>query len=98
MLLEGTSPAAQPTGKLVRGLIIVARDHPDVLTSLTEHFVGNEDVQVVLDRRQGKRRQRVQVVGQERRGEDRRRPYSPENDLRFRPFRIAGPKPGSPPS
>jgi len=36
------------------------------------NFVADEELQVVLDRRQGERRQQVQPVEQERRGEERR--------------------------
>ena len=86
------SPREQPMGNMVQGLIIVARDHPDVLESLTQHFVGSEDVRVVLDQRRGERRRRVKTVRRERRSADRRRPASTENDLRSRPFVITGPR------
>ena len=45
--------------------------------SLTRHFVAQEDPQVVLDRRQGERRQQVvQPVEAEQRRVDRRQPLS----------------------
>lgn len=92
MPIESTSSGAQPTWSRVRGLIIVTRDQPDLWASLTQHFVANEDVQVLLDRRQGDRRQRVQTLGRERRGAERRRPPSIETDVRFRQFVIVRPE------
>ena len=77
---------------MLRSLIIVARDQPEVWKSLTNHFVGNEDVLVVLDRRQGERRQKAQTVARDRRGADRRREPRIENDLRSRHFVIARPE------
>jgi hypothetical protein len=92
MPTESRSREAQPTGRRVRGLIIVARDQPDLWQSLREHFAANEDVTLVLDRRLWERRQRVQGCEPDRRGLDRRRPPSTEHDLRSRPFVIAGAK------
>lgn len=92
MLTESRSPEAQPTGHRVRGLIIVARDQPDLWQSLREHFAANEDVELVLDRRLWERRQRIQRCEPDGRGPDRRRPLDLENDLRSRPFVIVGPK------
>jgi hypothetical protein len=92
MPIESTSPEGQSTWRRVRGLIIVARDQPDLWASLTQHFVWNEDVQVLLDRRRRDRRQRVQTLGQERRGADRRRPPRIETDVRFRQFVIVRPE------
>jgi cytoskeletal protein CcmA (bactofilin family) len=40
------------------------------------YFVADEEMQVVLDRRQGERRQRVQPVEKERRGAERRQSLS----------------------
>jgi cytoskeletal protein CcmA (bactofilin family) len=57
-------------------MLIVARYLLNLWRALTRHPVADEDVQVVLDRRQRERRQRVQAVDQERRGADRRQPLS----------------------
>lgn len=72
----------------VQGLIIVARDQPDLWHQLTQHFAGHNEVQVLLDRRQWERRQRMQAYGPERRMAARRRPPSIETDLRYRSFLI----------
>jgi cytoskeletal protein CcmA (bactofilin family) len=46
---------------------------------LARRFVSDQDIQIVLDRRQGDRRTRSRPVKDERRREDRRRP--PNTDL-----------------
>jgi cytoskeletal protein CcmA (bactofilin family) len=43
---------------------------------LKRGVAANREIEVVLDRRQGERRQRVEAVEEERRREDRRRPES----------------------
>ncbi|HSD51211.1 MAG TPA: hypothetical protein VLG48_07355 [Candidatus Methylomirabilis sp.] len=83
---ESRSPSVPPSGNRVRGLIIVARDQPDLWHQLTQHFVGQNEVRVLLDRRQWERRQRLQTYGPERRKAVRRRPASIETDLRYRSF------------
>jgi len=90
MLAESESPKAQPT-EMIRVLIVVARDQPDLWQSLTRHFEANKDVQVLLDRRQGERRQRVQTYERDRRGPDRRRPPCIENDVSSRQYVIVRP-------
>jgi hypothetical protein len=91
MAVESGSPKAQPT-EIIRALVVVARDQPDLRQSLTQHFAANEDVQVLLDRRQGQRRQRVQTYERDRRGPDRRRPPCIENDVSCRQYVIARPR------
>ena len=81
----------QPTG-MIRALVIVARGQLDLWQSLTRHFAANEDVQVLLDRRLGERRQRFQPYELDRRGPDRRRPPSIENDVRSRQYVIVRPQ------
>ena len=51
-------------------LLTTARPH--FWRALVRYFVADEEMQVVLDRRQGERRQRVQPVQQERRQGERR--------------------------
>ena len=95
MELGKGSPGARATTGLGHGLIVVARDRLDLVAPLTEHFAANEEIRVVLDRRQGERRQQPQTVKRERRSKDRRQTSAPESDLRLRPFILAGPRTGS---
>ncbi len=88
MPAESGLPEAQPTG-MVRALVVVARDQPDLWQALTRHFSASEDVHVLLDRRQWERRQRVHTYELDRRGADRRRPPSIENDVSYRQYVIA---------
>jgi len=78
---------AQPTSDQARCLFIVARDQPDLWHSLRRDFSGAEEVQVILDRRRGERRQRIAVREPKRRREDRCR-TSIDTDLRYRSFVI----------
>lgn len=91
MAAESGSPKPQPTG-IMRALVVVARDEPQLWQSLTEHFSANEDVRVLLERRQGERRQRVQTYGADRRESDRRRPPSIQSDAGHRQYVIARPQ------
>ena len=82
MPIETESPEFQRGGK-ARFLIVVARDQPEVLQALTRRFVGNEEVQVFLDRRQvawrpGNRTNEI----------ERRRPPSIETDVNYRQYVI----------
>ena len=56
---------------MARLLIIVARTEPARYTYL-KHVFGNEIVDVILDRRVEARRQRLERVAVEKRGQDRR--------------------------
>ena len=87
MPFENEPPRARPTG-MVRALVVVAQDQPDLWQSLTRHFATNEDVEVLIDRRHGERRQRLQTYAFDRRGPERRRPTSIENDVRTRHYVI----------
>jgi hypothetical protein len=84
-------PSAKPplSGKEVRGRIIVARDQADLCEALSRCFARDEGVQVLFDRRRWERRQRIQTCEPDRRGMDRRRPTTAENDLRRRSFMVA---------
>ena len=53
-------------------LLIVAEDQPQVRDYLARQFTGVEKVKVLLDRRQGERRQRVRPYEPERRRGERR--------------------------
>jgi len=52
------------------------QDRPTFWRRLRRRLTANRDIQVVLDRRKGERRQRVETVERDRRQEDRRRPES----------------------
>ena len=78
---------AQPTANKVRCLFIVARDQADLWHYLKRDFAGEEEIQVILDRRRGERRQRLLSNQPERRRGNRRR-SSIDTDLRYRSFVI----------
>src|SRR3989304_8152858 len=59
-----------------RGLTAVAPARLQLWRALMGHPGADKDLQVVFDRRQGERRQRLQAVEQERRQEERRDPLS----------------------
>mgnify|MGYP001569806234 FL=1 len=69
---------------MVRYLLIVARTEPDLWRYLKHNFAGDDKVEVILDRRRGERRQRIQPHEPERRQADRRRRPSLDSDLRYR--------------
>lgn len=63
-----TSPARTE----VRGLLIVARDHPELYQSLQYAFGDSAEVAVILDRRTENRRRRGLPVPADRRRKERR--------------------------
>lgn len=87
MPVQRGSLKARAAGR-ARCLFIVARNQPDLWHHLSRDFAGDDDVQVLLDRRRGERRQRLQQHEPERRRADRRRQASIDNDLRYRSFVI----------
>ena len=70
----------------VRSLLIVARDQGDLYDCLQHAYGDSEAITVLLDRRQGERRRRVQPVRGERRQGERRSLPSLEHDLRFQQY------------
>jgi hypothetical protein len=78
----------QPSESGDGGLIIVARDQPDLWRYLLKQFAGRKEVRVLQDRRQWERRQRRQMWEPERRRADRRMPLTISTDLRRRSFLI----------
>lgn len=68
-------------------MFIVARDQFDLWQRLRRDFAEEEEFQVVLDRRRGQRRRRVEGRGPERRLGERRQPRI-DRDLRYRSFVI----------
>ncbi len=73
---------------MLRYLIIVAKDQPGLCDYLKRSFAGDESVQVLVDRRQGERRQRVEPREPERRLGERRHRTDP--DFPHRPVVIIG--------
>jgi hypothetical protein len=63
---------------MARHLFIVSRHHLELYNYLRERFASDTNVEVILDRRVGQRRERVSHVASERRRHERRR--RPEAD------------------
>ena len=82
---------AHPKGNIVRGLIIVARDQPDLWNALMQEFGQYQEIRVLLDRRQGERRVRNQAYAPNRRGADRRSLPRIEDDVRSRQYVLVRP-------
>jgi hypothetical protein len=83
--------SVQPKGNMVRGLIIVARDQPDLWKTLTHEFGQCQEIRVLLDRRQGERRVNNQSYAPDRRGTDRRSLTRTEDDVRSRQYVLVRP-------
>lgn len=66
----------QPAGDSLWGLIVVSGNPLNLWRSLSKNLAADEDIELVLDRRQGERGQRVQTVEEDRRTADRRRPQT----------------------
>ena len=73
---------------MVQYLLIVARSQPDLWRYLQHNFVGDDKVEVILDRRRVERRQGIQAHEPERRQGERRRQPSLDKDLTYRSFVI----------
>ena len=69
-------------------LLIVAWNRPDLWDLWRRWFVGVGEVEVVLDRRRGERRQRSGPCEPERRRAERRRQPGLEDELRSTGFAI----------
>ena len=81
----------QPKGNIVRGLIIVARDQPELWRALTREFGQSQEIRVLLDRRLGERRKDDQFYAPDRRGMDRRSMRRIEDDVRSRQYVLVRP-------
>jgi len=62
-------------------LFIVARSQPDLYDFLSQELVGAEKIRVLLDRRHGEQRRRLEEMTEERRRAERRREQL-DQDLR----------------
>lgn len=75
-----------PATAVPRGLLVVARNRPDLFEQLSWWFREIEGVQVIFDRRHADRRQRVERRERERRRGERRRRVGIEAELRAHGF------------
>ena len=80
------SLSTAPTHPPVRDLLIVARDRVHLYEFLQHAYGGSEEITILLDRRNGDRRQAAQPVLEERRGRERRRPPTVADDVCFQPY------------
>ncbi len=81
--VEGLPDVLWTGPRLPRYLIIVAPNQPALYEYLTRNFAGDPKVQVMLDRRRGERRQKVQPREPERRWGERRQRRGVGQDLRY---------------
>jgi hypothetical protein len=81
----------QRKSNVVRGLIIVARDQPDLWRTLMQEFGQSQEIRILLDRRQGERRKGNQFYEPDRRGVDRRSLPRIEDDVRSRQYVLVRP-------
>ncbi len=73
-----------------RGLLfVVAQDRLGLYDYLAQHFSGEEEVRIILDRRRKERRQAVQLHEPERRRKERRQQNAIDNYLRSLGYLIA---------
>lgn len=71
-------------------LFVVAQNKPDLCDYLRGWFSGIATVQVMLDRRQGERRQRAETNEPRRRRGDRRSQKEIDTEIRQTGFAIVG--------
>lgn len=69
-------------------LFIVSRDQRDLHDYLTKEFCRDEQIQVMLDRRLGDRRQRAEPQDKDQRRESRRRALAVEEQMRSVGFAV----------
>jgi hypothetical protein len=84
------SLSTAPTHPPVRDLLIVARDRVQLYEFLQHAYGGSEEITILLDRRNGDRRQAAKPVLEERRARERRRPATLADDIRFQPYVLVG--------
>lgn len=75
----------------MRGLLIVARDHPDVYRALPQECGGSQRVTVLLDRRHGERRRELRQVSSDLRHIERRALPHLQDDLNVRKYVLVRP-------
>ncbi len=93
MAKESTALQERPTRGPAKSLLIVARDRRDLWQVLTQEFATHKDIVVLLDRRQGERRQSFQPYAPDRRrAPDRRSWPKLEEDVHLRQYMLIRPK------
>jgi len=75
----------------VPGLLIVARDQPELYHALRLVFGESQKVAVILDRRRKHQRRRMVAVSDDRRRMERRSLPNIEDDLRHRQYVLVRP-------
>ncbi|MBI1734829.1 MAG: hypothetical protein HYR51_06625 [Candidatus Rokubacteria bacterium] len=90
MTVFGTAATLRRMRKIRRLVFVVAPGQRQLYESLTRTFAGDDSVQVVLDRRNGERRQRGERPPADRRRADRRRRRDVEEKLAARGYAVVG--------
>ncbi len=80
-----------PAGSPILGLVIVARDHPELYQALQHAFRDSPQLLVLLDRRREDRRRHTLPVPVDRRRFERRSRPSVEENLSLRQYILARP-------
>ena len=92
ILITNTPTLDQPMQRHgVRSLLIVARDQPDLWDALQRELGDHPDLELILDRRRGERRQSRSPMAAENRRRERRSLPHLEDDLRVRQYLLARP-------
>jgi adenylate cyclase len=79
-------------------LLVVSREAPALLERFAREFRDVEAVTVIVDRRVGERRRRVDVRGAERRRRDRRRPGPADHRLSLEGWTLTDARPATDPA
>ena len=81
---EPTVSDTSPGGRPIRHLLIISRYHPGLYDYVRSRFAGEDNVEVILDRRRGRdRRNATATVPRERRSADRRVRQNVDDALRM---------------
>jgi hypothetical protein len=74
---ESPVSGCSPAGRSIRHLLIISRYHPGLYDYVRARFAGEDNVEVILDRRRGReRRSQAATVHDDRRSSERRlRPH-----------------------
>jgi len=91
MPVAANAPDNPPTRAPVPGLLVVARDQPDLYRVLQQTFGASPQVAVILDRRCEKRRRGGHAVASDQRRRERRSLPRFEDDLTLRQYILVRP-------
>jgi hypothetical protein len=86
-----TARHTPPASPAAPGLLIVARDQPELYRDLQQLFADSPRAVVILDRRRADRRRHALAVPVDRRRMERRSPVHIEDDLRQRNYILVRP-------